>query len=136
MTYLALDVGTRKIGVAVGSTDLRLATPLRVFRRGRLEEDAERLRLLASQYDAEQLIVGFPREVDGTIGAQAEYVKDYAERLGKVLGMPFQFIDERYSTAEALARRRVAGVSERQGRPTIDAAAATIILQDFFDMRS
>lgn len=116
MTYLALDVGTRRIGVAVGSTELRLATPVRVFKRRKIEDDSTYLRNLAEQYGAEQLVIGFPREVDGSVGAQAEFVIDYADRLRKMLGMPFEFFDERYSTVEALARRRVAGVSDKQGR--------------------
>jgi putative Holliday junction resolvase len=136
MTYLAIDVGTRRLGIAVGSTDLKLATPLRVIKRGSIEEDATRLRALVEQYEAEKLVVGFPREVDGSVGAQAEFVMDFAEQLSKALAMPVEFFDERYSTAEALARRRAAGVTDRQGRPTIDAVAAAVILQDFFDARS
>jgi putative Holliday junction resolvase len=136
MTYLAIDVGTRRLGIAVGSTDLKLATPLRVIKRGSIEEDAARLRALVEQYEAEKLVVGFPREVDGSVGAQAEFVMDFAEQLSKALAMPVEFFDERYSTAEALARRRAAGVTDRQGRPTIDAVAAAVILQDFFDARS
>jgi putative pre-16S rRNA nuclease len=136
MTYLALDVGTRRIGVAVGSTELRLATPLRVIKRGTVKADAARLRTLAAQYGAEELVIGFPREIDGSVGAQAEFVMDYARRLKEALEMPFEFFDERYSTAEALVRRRAAGVSDKQGRATIDAVAAAVILQDFFDARS
>ncbi|MGB8645493.1 MAG: Holliday junction resolvase RuvX [Anaerolineae bacterium] len=133
MTYLALDVGTRRIGVAVGSTDLRLATPLAVIRRDRLETDAAQVRALAEQYDAERVVVGLPQELDGTIGVQAQRIMDYATRLQSLVARPFEFFDERYSTAQALAQRREMGVNEKRGRATIDAAAAAIILQDFFN---
>jgi putative Holliday junction resolvase len=133
MTYLALDVGARRIGVAVGSSEMRLATPLRVIKRGTIEQDATRLRAIAELYDAEQLVIGLPRELDGSVGAQAQLVTEYGELLKEGLAMPFEFFDERYSTSEALARQRAAGVSDKQGRATIDAVAAAVILQDFFD---
>lgn len=135
MTYLSLDVGTRRIGVAVGNSEVRLATPLRVIERGTLQADAARLRSLADEFGAEELVVGFPREIDGTVGVQAQRVMQYAEELRQALNMPIRFYDERYSTAEALAKRRAAGVTDKQGRATIDAAAAAVILQDFLDRR-
>ena len=133
MTYLALDIGARRIGVAVGSTELKIATPLRVIERSKLEHDAMRICALAEQYDAARIVVGLPRELDGAIGAQAETVMRYAEHLRAILSLPLEFFDERYSTVEALTRRRAAGVTDKRGRATIDASAATIILQDFLD---
>ncbi len=133
MTYLALDVGARRIGVAVGSTDVRLATPLTVISRESLQSDAAQISAVIQEYDAERIVIGLPRELDGTIGVQGQRVMDYAARLGPLLGRPYEFFDERYSTAHALAQRRDMGVSEKRGRATIDAAAAAVILQDFFD---
>ncbi len=133
MTYLALDVGARRIGVAVGSIELRLATPLAVISREKPEQDAARVRALIAQYDVERVLVGLPRELNGTIGKQAERVMEYANGLQTLVACPFEFFDERYSTAQALAQRRDMGVSEKRGRATIDAAAAAVILQDFFD---
>ena len=133
MTYLGLDIGERRIGVAVGSTDVYLASPAGVIQRNNIETDAERLGSLARDYDAERVIVGLPREVDGALGFQAKSVMEYAGRLQRLTALPFEFQDERYSTAEALALRREMGVSEKQGRRSIDAAAAAVILQDFFD---
>jgi putative pre-16S rRNA nuclease len=133
MTYLSLDIGTRRIGVAVGSAELQLATPLRVIERRKVESDAARILALAREYDAERIVVGLPRELDGSIGAQARTVMAYAESLAPRLGLTLEFFDERYSTAEALSRRRQAGISDKRGRATIDAAAAAVILQDFFD---
>ncbi len=133
MTFLGLDIGTRRIGVAVGSTDLKLATPLGVVARSTIERDAEEIRAWVEQYAAETIVVGLPRELDGSTGAQAETVMKYAQALKLRLGLPLEFYDERYSTAEALKQRREMGVSEKRGRATIDAAAAAIILQDFLD---
>lgn len=133
MTYLALDIGTRRIGVAVGSTELKIASPLGVIERAKIEHDAYEIRALVEQYDVTRIVVGLPRELDGVIGGQAENVMQYISRLQTHLVLPFEFFDERYSTVDALARRRAAGVTDKRGRATIDALAAAVILQDFFD---
>ena len=84
MTYLGLDIGERRIGVAVGSTDVYLASPAGVIQRNNIETDAERLGSLARDYDAERVIVGLPREVDGALGFQAKSVMEYAGRLQRL----------------------------------------------------
>ncbi len=117
----------------MGSTDLRLATPLGVIARSTLARDVEQIRAWIEQYGAETIVVGLPRELDGSIGPQAETVLHYAQDLQPQLGLPLEFFDERYSTAEALRQRRARGVSDKRSRSTIDAAAAAIILQDFLD---
>ncbi len=133
MTFLALDVGARRIGVAVGSTDVRLASPLGVIPRGKLADEAARIRKFGDEYAVERIVVGLPRELDGTIGAQAQVVLNYAARLEPLLTWPIEFQDERYSTAEALSKRRAGGMSDKRGRTTIDAVAAAVILQDYLD---
>ncbi len=133
MTLLALDVGTRRIGVAVGNTEVRLASPLGVVQRGKLAGDAAQIHKFVEEYSAERIIIGLPRELNGSIGLQAQTVIDYAERLKPLLGLPVEFFDERYSTVEALSKRRAAGISDKRGRATIDAAAAAVILQDYLD---
>ncbi|MGE5138127.1 MAG: Holliday junction resolvase RuvX, partial [Rudaea sp.] len=133
VTYLSLDVGERRVGVAVGSTEVRLATPLTVLVRATPKSDAARMLDLARQYDVLHVIVGLPRELNGDVGTQAQRVMQYVDRLRSLVPLSFEYFDERFSTAHALARRREMGVSEKQGRATIDAAAAAVILQDFFD---
>ncbi len=133
MTYLALDIGARRIGVAVGSTDVKLATPLAVIAHESVEADAARIRALVAQYDAERIIVGLPRELDGSIGPQAQKVMTFTERLASLVTLPFEYYDERYSTAQALDRQRETGIDEKRGRATIDAAAAAVILQDYLN---
>ncbi len=133
MTFLALDVGARRIGVAVGSTDVRLASPLGVIRRGKLADEAAQIDKLGDEYTVERIVVGLPRELNGTIGVQAQAVLNYVARLETLLKWPIEFQDERYSTAEALSKRRAAGMSDKRGRATIDAVAAAVILQDYLD---
>ncbi len=133
MRYLALDVGVKRVGLAVGSTEVRIASPLTVIERGTIESDAAAIRAVVDKYQVERLVVGVPHDLDGSAGLQAEKVLRYIERLQPEVRLPIEYSDERYSTLEALARQREAGLTERQGRRTVDAAAAAVILQDFLD---
>lgn len=144
MRYLALDVGNKRVGVAVGSSDVRIATPLCVFERRTPTEDAARLVDLVREYDIEQIVVGLPlaasagaltgdRMSAGRPGLQEERTRAYAGELAPALGLPILFQDERFSTAAALQQQRARGLTEKRGRATLDANAAAVILQDFLD---
>ncbi len=131
--YLGLDVGNKRIGVAVGNDEARIASPLVVIERTTLEHDAAQLLDLAREYEAEMVIVGLPRNADNSASEQEALTRGYAQQLQSSTGLPFRFQDERYSTAAALRQQRERGTSEKRGRATLDAAAAAVILQDFFD---
>lgn len=133
MRFLCLDVGTKRVGVAVGSSQARIATPLAVYARGRIEQDAARLAEWIHEYDVETVVVGLPRHSDNTSSEQEALTREYIARLGPRLGLPVVFYDERYSTASAQAGQRARGINEKRGRATLDASAAAVILQDFFD---
>lgn len=136
MTYLGLDIGARRIGIAVADSEVRLASPARVVRRRSFKEDVTSIGEIVREFGAERLVIGLPRELDGSEGAQARLTIRYAERLSDALNVPGEFFDERFSTASALAHRRLIGVSEKRGRATIDAAAAAVILQDYLDSQA
>jgi putative Holliday junction resolvase len=131
--YLGLDIGDKRIGVACGDTEVRIATPLDVLTRGSLAQDARALAQLARAYDATYLVVGLPRNMNGTQGAQAEAVKTYAQALANVVGLPVIFWDERLSTIEATQRVQATGARGKKSRRHLDAIAAAVILQDFLD---
>ncbi|MCX7839159.1 MAG: Holliday junction resolvase RuvX [Anaerolineae bacterium] len=133
MKYLGLDIGDKRIGVACGDTEVRIATPLDVIERVALEHDARALARLVRAYDATHLVVGLPRNMDGTYGAQAEAVKTYAHALAQALGLPLTFWDERLSTIEATQRVHATGARGKKSRRHLDAIAAAVILQDFLD---
>jgi putative Holliday junction resolvase len=133
MRYLGLDVGNKRVGVAVGSSELRLATPLTVFERKTGTADAERLRALIREYEVDTLVVGRPRHSDNTPSTQEALTLAYARELETALALPVLFQDERYSTAAAMLQQRARGLSEKRGRVTVDALAAAVILQDFLD---
>jgi putative Holliday junction resolvase len=142
MKLLGLDIGERRIGVAFGDSTLRLATPVDVIVRTSLEQDARAVGAFVCEYGATQLVVGLPRNMDGTTGAQAEATQAYAEKITRALDLPLVFWDERLTTVEATRRTRATGAPTRtsrglrrgrKSRRALDAIAAAVILQDFMD---
>ena len=136
MKLLGLDVGDKRIGIACGDTDMRIATPLDVIVRGNFDADVRALQVFVHKYDVEQIIVGLPRNMDGTTGDQARRVMDYADKLARALNLPMQLWDERLSTVEATRRRNETGARGKKSRVTLDAVAAAVILQDYLDSQS
>jgi putative holliday junction resolvase len=133
MKYLALDVGDKRVGVACGDSGVRIATPLEVLKRVSPEQDARALAKLVHDYDADHLIVGLPRNMDGSVGAQAEAVIAYAESIAAAIQLPLTLWDERLSTVEATRRTHESGGRGKKSRQTLDAIAAALILQDYID---
>lgn len=133
MKYLGLDIGDKRVGVACGDSDVRIATPLEVITRGSIEQDARALAKIVRDYDAEQLIVGLPRNMDGTQGAQADAARAYAEKIARALSLPLTLWDERLTTVEATRRTHATGARGKKSRRGLDAIAAAVILQDFLD---
>jgi putative Holliday junction resolvase len=134
MRVLGLDVGDRRIGVAVSDSDTRLAIPLTtIVRKGPAADTGEISDLIARE-DITLLVVGLPISLDGTLGPQARRVEEFVARLRPAVEIPIEFWDERYSTAQADAllreRPRSRKAHERQ-----DALAAAIILQDYLDSK-
>jgi len=133
MKYIGLDIGDKRIGVACGDSEVRIATPLEVIARGSIEQDTRALAKIVRGYDAEQLIVGLPRNMDGTQGTQADRVIAYAEKIARALNLPLTLWDERLSTIEATKRTRETGARGKKSRRSLDAIAAAVILQDYMD---
>ncbi len=136
---LALDYGTRRIGVAVSDPSGTLATPVATLsRRSGKRPPIARIIELASEHAAEALVVGLPLNDDGSETEWSAEVRDFGRRLGTRSGMPVHFADERYSSVEAEARIRSIGLRRKakEDKARIDAGAAAIFLQDWLDARS
>ncbi len=134
ITWLALDIGDKRIGLAVGSEETRLARPLRVIHRRSKAEDFNAIARAAVDVGADALLVGLPLNMDGSEGPQAKRVRKYAERLRRRLDMPLRFYDERLSSFVAdqiLAMKP----RKKDRRVPNDAIAAAAILQSFLDNR-
>lgn len=132
---LALDVGERRIGVAVSDPTGTLARPLTTIVRASRQADFQAIAQVVDDCAATRIIVGLPLSLDGTEGPQARRVRRYAEHLAQAVSVPIEFWDERYSSVMATDILRVKGQhrGRRQERGAIDAAAAAVILQSYLD---
>jgi len=138
MRLLALDVGDRRVGVAVSDELGMIATPLTVVHRRSKAEDFARIARLVREQRVEGLVIGHPLDDDGLAGAQAQRVERYAEALvdalrDEGLELPVVFWDERMSTVRAQEAMIAAGRKAQDRRARIDAVAAAVILQDYLD---
>ena len=133
MRVLALDVGEKRIGVAISDLSQTLARSLQVIQRSSRQEDFAAVARLTEEYEVEKVVVGYPRSLDGMAGAQARRVERYAAGLAKALTVPVVLWDERFSTVSAERLMRQAGLRGKKKREKIDAVAAAVILQDYLD---
>ncbi len=129
---LALDVGDRRIGVAVSDGLGITAQPVGMIERVGWGPDAKRVVELVAKHGASAVLCGLPRNMDGSYGLQAEKVRAFAERLEKE-GLSVVFWDERLSTVTAERALIEGGVRRAGRRSVVDQTAATIILQAYLD---
>jgi putative Holliday junction resolvase len=130
---LALDIGDKRIGVAVSDETGTLARPLMAITRTSQRQDFERIARLVAEQSAERVVAGYPRSLSGGEGPQAQRVRRYVEALAATLPVPVELWDERYTTVEASERLRNSGRRRSHDRGQLDAAAAAILLQDYVD---
>lgn len=130
---LALDIGDKRIGVAVCDETGTLARPLTTIARASRREDFERIARLIAEQNVERVIAGYPRSLSGDEGQQARRVRRYVEALAARLAVPVELWDERLTTVEAAERLRDSGRRKPRDRGQLDAAAAAIILQAYLD---
>lgn len=130
---LALDVGDKRVGVAVCDELQTLASPLAVLERRSRAEDMERLARLASEQRVVGVVVGHPLNADSSAGPQAQHAARYGQRVASALQLPWRLWDEYGSSQEAA--QRLAHASRRRRQAPLDAEAAAVILQDYLDNR-
>ncbi len=130
---MGLDLGTKTIGVAVSDITRRIASPLKVIRRTKFTADAASLGTLVAERAIGGIVLGLPRNMDGSEGPRAQSVRAFARNITGVLALPVVLWDERLSTVEAERALLVADISRRRRAEVIDQVAAGIILQGFLD---
>jgi putative Holliday junction resolvase len=129
---LALDVGEKRMGVAICDETQTLARPLLTLNRASKKEDFARIAALCREHAIEKVIVGLPKTLRGEEGPQARRVQRYAAELQVALNLPIEFWDERYSSVDAQERLTLSSRKPR-AKGDIDSAAAAIILQEYLD---
>ena len=130
---LGLDVGDRRIGVALSDPTGMLATPLAAIDRRAAQGGLETVARLARENEAAAIVVGMPVSLDGSIGPQAQAVQSFISALSEVCPLPIHTVNEQYTSAEAERRLRDVGVEPSREPGRVDALAAAIILQEWLD---
>ena len=130
---LALDLGRKRIGLALSDPLGITAQGLRTLQRTTIREDIAALEALAREHGVTLILLGHPLNMNGTEGRQARYTQDFAERLTGRTGLPVRFWDERMTSVEAGRVLRDSGISIEKRAKAVDRLAAVILLASFLD---
>jgi putative Holliday junction resolvase len=132
---LGLDVGDKRIGLALSDPLGMLARPLSVLERTEDSVDVEKIAVLAGEQQVAMIIVGLPRSIDGTLGSQAQKVQKFAELLKTASAIPVAYRDERYTTMIAKDLIEAGGKKKKRysKKGEDDALAAAVILQSYLN---
>ena len=137
MKYLGLDLGTRTLGVSISDTTKTIATTYGTIHF--IEEDYNRaikeLSAIIEKEPIEKIILGFPKNMNGTIGPRALVTLEFKKMLEEIFKIPVEMQDERLSTKEASGYMIKADMSRKKRKKKIDGLAANIILQTYLDKR-
>jgi putative Holliday junction resolvase len=130
---MALDVGEKRIGVALSDPEGILASPHRIIESAGIEADVTQILAIAFERDAGEIVVGLPVSLDGQEHGQAAKIREFAAAITARSPLPLVFQDERYSTVTATNLRRESGKRRGRQRRYLDDAAAAVILQEYLD---
>ena len=137
MRIMALDLGTRTIGVAVSDVTGLIANGIETVRRTSPERDFSRLEQHVAQWEIGEIVLGYPKNMNGTIGERAKVSEQFAEELkNRFPGISVVLWDERLSTVAAERVLIDADLQRKKRRKVIDMMAAVVILQNYLDSRS
>lgn len=137
MRALGIDLGSKRIGIAISDRSGTIASPLTMLQRtGSPRRDHEAIRKLVVEEEAEMLVVGLPLNMNGTSGPAAKAAVAEARALATVVGVPVITFDERRTTVTADRALIEAGISAQARRKLVDKVAAAVILQTWLDSRA
>ena len=132
-TLLGLDLGTKTVGIATCDAGWRYATPGKTLPRGKFTTDCGKLREIVAERSVTGIVIGLPRNMDGSEGPRAQASRAYAKNLAAALELPVLLWDERWSTASAEAALIGQDMSRAKRATRIDSHAAAVILQGAID---
>lgn len=133
MRILALDHGTRRIGVAVSDELKFIAQPLEYILAEPLADFFVRLKQIIAEKEVELILIGMPRNMDGSYGPAAEKVREFVAVLKNEIAVPLKTLDERLTTVQANRSLLQANVRRDQRKEKVDMTAAAILLQSYLD---
>ena len=136
MKYLGLDLGSRTLGIAVSDATGLIASSYKTIRHN---EEYDRLlqevKNIVEELDIKGIVLGFPKNMNNTIGPKGELSLSFKEQLEKIVDIPIYLQDERLTTKSAIDMLIMGNVSRKDRKKVVDSVAATIILQTFLDRR-
>jgi putative Holliday junction resolvase len=138
MNYLGIDYGTKRMGLSVGDDVLRLAVPIEAVRVRTPKDAMSRIAEIVKFRRIHKIIVGYPLNMDDTVGTKAREVERFMDLLRWEIGVPVEPVDERLSSENVgdLRRRSIKNRRSLRRNGAIDSAAAALILQDYFDAQN
>lgn len=130
MRVMGLDIGDKRIGVALSDPEGILASPLTIVTRSEEMGDIATLTNLVTRNQAGRIIVGLPINMDGSVGQQAQKVQDFAAKIARFIRVPVEYRDERLTTVQA---KKLSAKGKKGKDVPDDAKAAALILQSYLD---
>lgn len=130
---MGLDVGDKRIGIALSDESATLASGLATLQRVGPRKDLKAIAALVREHEVKDVVVGLPRSLDGSLGPQAQKVLQFMDELRPVVRIPVVSWDERFTSAVATQALIEGGVSRRDRKQVVDKVAATLILQSYLD---
>jgi len=136
MRAVGIDLGEKRIGVAISDSSGNLATPYEVvFRTGNRDQEHRQIRAIVEEVEAEILVIGLPLSLDGNEGKAAQGAKEEAAAIGLMVSVPVEMHDERLTTVEAERLLKEQGLKAPERRKVVDKVAAAIMLQAWMEGR-
>jgi putative Holliday junction resolvase len=130
---LGIDFGTVRIGLSLSDPTRTLASPLPFLDNKSPQQVIAAITALIETHEITGLVIGMPRNMDGTYGPSAQKVKDFIDEMKKCISIPIQPIDERLTTAQASKQLSGIGLNQKQLRKRVDSSSASLILQQYLD---
>ena len=136
MKYLGLDLGSRTLGIAVSDGTGLIASSYKTIRHNEeYDRILDEVKAIVEELNIEAIVLGFPKNMNNTIGPKGELSLSFKEKLEKILDIPIHLQDERLTTKSATDMLIMGNVSRKDRKKVVDSLAATIILQSYLDRR-
>lgn len=135
MIIMSVDLGKARTGIAISDSGESFAFPKTVITEYNTEKLVKKVAALANEYGAELIVVGYPKNMDGSLGSRAEECKEIAEKIGATSGKETVLWDERCTTVSAHTALNFTDTRGKKRKEVIDAVAAVIILEDYLKFR-
>ena len=132
---MALDIGEKRVGIAISDPDERVASPVVVLPAAEVRSCARSFQRVIDDWEPDLMLCGLPMTLSGEEGPQAQRVREFAADIAQSTGLPIEFADERLSSAQAKRSLREKGLSEKAMRGKVDMIAASLFLQAWLDAR-